>query len=111
MPVQTFNLASLCNCDKNARIKFALVTVAGNREINSCVTTINDLIAGKTTLNAGQNCSLVVNQFECKIRPSFVEYLRSGWEVGLTVAIDYTQSNGNPTSPSSLHYMGPQNQY
>jgi len=27
----------------------------------------------------------------------------------MTVALDFTGSNGVPTSPSSLHYMGPNN--
>ena len=29
----------------------------------------------------------------------------------MVAAIDYTGSNGNPSSPSSLHYLGPDNQY
>ena len=29
----------------------------------------------------------------------------------MVAAVDYTASNGAPTSPSSLHYMGPNNQY
>ena len=90
MPLQTFKLAELCNCDRNARIKFALVNIQTNREIQSAVTTLADLEKGQTTLNAGRNCTVVLNNFEVKVRPSFIEYLRSGWEVGLTVAIDYT---------------------
>lgn len=43
--------------------------------------------------------------------PSFLDYLRSGWQISLTAAIDYTASNGAYTQPSSLHYMGPGNQY
>jgi hypothetical protein len=35
--------------------------------------------------------------------PSFVEYLRSGWFINLTVAIDFTASNGEPFEPNSLH--------
>ena len=43
--------------------------------------------------------------------PSFVDYLRSGWQISLVAAIDYTGSNGAYTSPTSLHFMGPNNQY
>lgn len=49
--------------------------------------------------------------FEKWERPSFVDYLRSGWQIGLTLAIDYTASNGNPSQPNSLHFLGGQNQY
>jgi hypothetical protein len=37
--------------------------------------------------------------------------LRSGWQISLTLAIDYTASNGAPSTPSSLHFMGQNNQY
>ena len=43
---------------------------------------------------------------------SFIDYLRGGMQINLTVAIDFTGSNGIPTSPNSLHYLGPNaNQY
>lgn len=42
-----------------------------------------------------------------------MDYLRGGLELNLSIAIDFTGSNGTPTHPSSLHYMNPQkpNQY
>lgn len=44
--------------------------------------------------------------------PSFVDYLRSGWTIAFTCAIDYTASNGDYKSPNSLHFVGPYpNQY
>ena len=43
--------------------------------------------------------------------PTFVDYLRSGYQVSMNVAIDYTGSNGLYNQPSSLHFMGPHNQY
>jgi hypothetical protein len=43
---------------------------------------------------------------------SFIDYLRGGMQINLTVAIDFTGSNGAPNLPNSLHYMGPNaNQY
>ena len=83
----------------------------GNRELNSGITTIADLESGKTTLDCGLNTTLVVDNFEVKQQPSFIDYLRAGWEVSLTVAVDYTASNGEPSQPNSLHYLGAQNQY
>lgn len=40
-------------------------------------------------------------------KPNFVDYLRSGVNIGFTCAIDYTLSNGTQTSPQSLHYIDP----
>ena len=43
---------------------------------------------------------------------SFIDYLRGGMQINLWVAIDFTGSNGNPTLPNSLHYLGSKsNQY
>ena len=44
---------------------------------------------------------------------SFVDYLKAGIQIGLSVAIDFTGSNGNPNDPNSLHYINGQqpNQY
>lgn len=39
--------------------------------------------------------------------PSFVDYLRSGLQLNLIVAIDFTGSNGSPTANTSLHYINP----
>ena len=36
---------------------------------------------------------------------SFIDYLKSGVEIGLSVAIDFTNSNGDPNDPRSLHYI------
>lgn len=41
--------------------------------------------------------------------PTFVDYLRSGWQMNLACAIDYTASNGELDDDECLHYMGPQN--
>lgn len=40
-----------------------------------------------------------------------MDYLRSGLQISLAVAIDFTGSNGAPSDPRSLHFLGPNNQY
>lgn len=37
---------------------------------------------------------------------TFVDYLQAGVQIGLSVAIDFTGSNGLPKEMSSLHYIG-----
>jgi hypothetical protein len=44
---------------------------------------------------------------------SFLDFVTGGTELNCTIAIDFTASNGNPQSPTSLHYINPvqPNQY
>jgi hypothetical protein len=37
--------------------------------------------------------------------PGFIDYIRGGLQLNLSLAIDFTGSNGDPSSPSSLHYL------
>ena len=80
-------------------------------ELNSVKTTVNTLQSKKLVYQAANNSSLVFISFDVKIVPSFLDYLRGGWAISMVCAIDYTASNGNPSSPTSLHYLGPDNQY
>ncbi|CAM9291797.1 unnamed protein product, partial [Sphacelaria rigidula] len=45
----------------------------------------------------------------CKLQPqpSFFDYLAGGLQIQITVAIDYTASNGDPNMASSLHHHDP----
>lgn len=50
-------MAVLNNGDKNARIKFRLITVT-NKEIAKVISSVSDLEAGRTTQNAGGKTTL-----------------------------------------------------
>ena len=43
------------------------------------------------------------NRLEIHQRLSFLEYIFGGCEIGLTIAIDFTASNGHPDRKDSLH--------
>ena len=58
----SFTLAELCNNDRQARVKFDL-SMPNGTDIHSAITTIADLEAGRTTLDAGNGCTLVLNEF------------------------------------------------
>ncbi|XP_004284955.2 copine-8 isoform X2 [Orcinus orca] len=45
--------------------------------------------------------------FVVETEVSFLDYIKGGTQINFTVAIDFTASNGNPTQPTSLHYMNP----
>lgn len=38
-------------------------------------------------------------------KPTFIDYISGGTEINLSVAIDFTGSNGDPRKPGTLHYM------
>ncbi|XP_045028437.1 copine-8 isoform X2 [Daphnia magna] len=46
---------------------------------------------------------------ESKVRKThtFLDYVSGGTQINCTIAIDFTASNGTPSMPTSLHYMGP----
>ena len=53
-----------------------------------------------------------LEQLKVERQHSFLEYVFGGCEVDLTMAIDFTLSNGDPRDQHSLHYMDPnRNQY
>ncbi|XP_070186631.1 copine-3-like isoform X2 [Littorina saxatilis] len=39
---------------------------------------------------------------------SFLDFVFGGLQMSLSIAIDFTGSNGNPASPQSLHYIDPE---
>lgn len=105
------SMQKLCNANKDAPIKFSVHSNMSGLEINSVKVPINDFVSGKLRHAAASQTTFSIDQFQIRVMPTFVDYLRSGWAISLVCAIDYTGSNGNPTSPSSLHYLGPNNQY
>ena len=52
-----------------------------------------------------------LDKFEIFNNPNFVDYLRSGWQMSLSVAIDFTASNGQVNDETSLHANGENNDY
>lgn len=65
-----------------------------------------------TDVKKGQFAGILkFNEFTVTEHPNFVEYLRSGWQVSLSVAIDFTASNGQVSDPTSHHCLSSKNQY
>ena len=65
----------------------------------------------KSYKNSG---ALVLCSHLLEERPTFLDYIQGGMELSFTVAIDFTASNGNPSSSNSLHHIDPSgkpNQY
>ena len=80
--------------------------------LNAVTLTINQLEnESKRSFEGKSGATFVLTEYELVIRPSFLDYLRGGTQISIVGAIDYTASNGQPQQPSSLHYLGPNNQY
>lgn len=103
------------NLDQIVQFKFYNKMDEGqpSQLIGACQKSINYLVEHRNvplSRTDGQACgSLQVEHLEIIKKPTFFDYLRSGWQISLQVAIDYTGSNGAYTSPDSLHYLGAYN--
>ena len=78
-------------------------------------TTARELFGGQKELkfhdpNGGSPVgSLQIVQIKKDIEYSMAEYLQGGIQIGLNIGIDFTGSNGDPSSSSSYHYYNPRN--
>ncbi|KAK5850065.1 hypothetical protein PBY51_014347 [Eleginops maclovinus] len=55
--------------------------------------------------NSGIIC---INNCQVVKQYSFLDYIMGGCQINFTIAIDFTASNGNPTFPTSLHFINPE---
>ena len=77
--------------------------LAGNFQTGAVFPIIN----AEKTRSSSYTCSgrLVIVRSEIVLENSFIDYIRGGMSLNLTVAIDYTASNGLATINNSLHYV------
>lgn len=68
---------------------------------------------GETSLNkAGENQIIDSNGtwtynmgFNIHVNRKFINYIEQGLQISALIGIDYTESNGEPSKPESLHYI------
>eukprot|EP00826_Nyctotherus_ovalis_P038260 TRINITY_DN3576_c0_g1_i15.p1 TRINITY_DN3576_c0_g1~~TRINITY_DN3576_c0_g1_i15.p1 ORF type:complete len:243 (+),score=61.27 TRINITY_DN3576_c0_g1_i15:954-1682(+) len=66
----------------------------------------------RVPLNIGPGQIIEIPYCDKKDQYSFLSYIFNGLQIALTVAVDFTLSNGEPSNPKSLHYYDPsKNQY
>ena len=86
-----------------------------NKSVANINTNIQELVANKViTIKMSKNRTFTATSYSRITKNfTFVDYLKAGVQIGLSVAIDFTGSNGNPTDPRSLHFIasGEPNQY
>lgn len=118
-------LATFCNGDPNRPVKIECFDWDANGShdfIGLCQTNLNQILQlgsgslefintakqekhGKKYVNSGR--LFVLRSAVLPPRPTFVDYLAGGLQMNFVVAVDFTASNGDPTLPTSLHYMNP----
>jgi hypothetical protein len=105
--------ASLFRDDESKLIQIALYeySSSGKHKLMDTQTfTFTDILDNykwKSTIG-----TIVFKNTTLEKRISFLEYLFGGCQISLTIAIDFTGSNGSPDTPNSLHFINPAtNQY
>ena len=113
-------MAQLCNADKDAPVKFELYSERANGShvyYGEFITCVAELQNGQRSFQlknerlGGSGAGFFrFEHFQLVEKPSFIDYLRSGWLIKLSTSIDFTASNGEITEQNSLHYMDPSGQ-
>ncbi len=78
-----------------------------NKLVQNVNTTIQEMINRKNiSVIMSKNRTFIFNSVSRVTKNfTFVDYLKAGVQIGLSVAIDFTGSNGNPNDSKSLHYI------
>ena len=111
---QKIQLQQLCNSDETIPIKFNILV--NNKVVSYAVTSIRELrLNNKFQMKNIRDDSFAgeveLAKFQVVNNPNFADYLRSGWQMSLSVAIDFTASNGQVNDGNSLHAGGTNNDY
>ncbi|KAF9113717.1 Copine-8 [Mortierella sp. AM989] len=112
----TIKEINLCNGDPNRQLKIEVKKFKENGQHvtigNTPVFTFQDLLNTQmprtfplSPMPPGTN--LIIRRMIVTEPPSFLDYLAGGVPLNLVVAIDFTQSNGDPRHPQSLHFKNP----
>ncbi|KAG0228708.1 hypothetical protein BGW42_002033 [Actinomortierella wolfii] len=106
----------LCNGDPNRELRFDVMswkhtgthTLIGSTPITTPAK-LSQLTTPYTMPLPGirDSTALILESVRVHEPPSFVDFMRGGGNINLMVAIDFTQSNGDPNNPTSLHFRHP----
>jgi hypothetical protein len=108
-------IPDICVCSdenyKANRLCIELQDAQRNKNIGEHTCCLSSLILNKYTVKFDNSISgtLFIDPIK---NYSFIDYLRGGLQIKLSIAIDFTASNLPPDDPKSLHYLSSfQNQY
>lgn len=89
----------------NCKIMIEILDCVKERLIGSHTCYLSSLILNKTPIKFDDRTTGIVFIDPIK-NYSFIDYLRGGMQINLSIAIDFTASNLIPSDPKSLHYLG-----
>ena len=114
-------LQNLCNGDIDLPIMVILMdnhTNHPDKPIGSCQMSLRSFMETIGTFHEVKNekgkvtGQFVFRDLQIYKKPTFLDYLRSGIQLNLITAVDFTASNRHQTDPHSLHYLSERmNQY
>uniref|UniRef100_A0A8C7CM63 Copine family member 9 n=1 Tax=Oncorhynchus kisutch TaxID=8019 RepID=A0A8C7CM63_ONCKI len=110
----TIPVRALCNGDYDRTVKVDVYDWDrdGSHDfIGEFTTSYREFSRGQSQFNVyevkKEKITVTLLSFKVESEYTFVDFIRGGTQLNFTVAIDFTASNGNPSQPTSLHYMSP----
>eukprot|EP00164_Ancoracysta_twista_P020063 GFYU01035659.1.p1 GENE.GFYU01035659.1~~GFYU01035659.1.p1 ORF type:complete len:547 (-),score=114.01 GFYU01035659.1:615-2255(-) len=110
----SISVQRLCNGDYIRPMKFEVRdwNRSGKMKlIGTAQTTLQDMLergiqTHQLKNEKGAPAGILKNEIPTIFRePTFIEYITAGCEIALHVSVDFTGSNGDPSTPHSLHYI------
>ena len=89
---------------EETQICISFIDFMHNKQLGDYSGFLSPLTEAKTYVPLNEEIYAIINIEKIK-NYSFVDYLKGGMQINLTVAIDYTESNGVPTDSKSYHYL------
>ncbi|KAH9509557.1 Copine-3 [Bulinus truncatus] len=121
----TLDLPTLCAGDWSRPVRLTVFDMDKNGShdlIGLATTSMNEMIRAisgevswpcinETKKNKSKNYSdsgrIILSSLQMMKEFSFLEYIFGGLQINLTVGVDFTESNGRPDDPRSLHFVNP----
>ena len=100
-------LAPDLKLDSNS-IEISIFDSYSNKNLGKYSGTLSNIVNKETIIHLGSNKTAKV-KMESIRNYAFLDYIRGGMQMNLSIGIDFTGSNGFPTKPNSLHYLDSSN--